>query len=123
MAVSDAILAPRLSQPQRSARVDLFPAVIASHVIVAHPCRVVLATNSTPPFSKRCIVSETFPPNERTRVIREPQRGKYDRETIYKILDEGLVCHVGFTAESQPYAIPTMLPRSLHYVYGQACCD
>ena len=34
--------------------------------------------------------------SERTRVVREPQRGVYDRETIYKILDEGFVCHVGF---------------------------
>jgi nitroimidazol reductase NimA-like FMN-containing flavoprotein (pyridoxamine 5'-phosphate oxidase superfamily) len=33
---------------------------------------------------------------ERTRVRRIPKRGAYDRETIYKILDEGLVCHVGF---------------------------
>ena len=65
----------------------------------------------------RCIVPETFPPNERTRVVREPQRGSYDRETIYKILDEGFVCHVGFTMETQPYVIPTMFARVEDAIY------
>lgn len=60
---------------------------------------------------------ETFPPNERTRVVREPQRGIYDRETIYKILDEGFVCHVGFTLETQPYVIPTMFARVQDAIY------
>jgi nitroimidazol reductase NimA-like FMN-containing flavoprotein (pyridoxamine 5'-phosphate oxidase superfamily) len=65
----------------------------------------------------RCIVPETFPPNERTRVVREPQRGVYDRETIYKILDEGFVCHVGFTVDTQPYVIPTMFARLQDAIY------
>jgi nitroimidazol reductase NimA-like FMN-containing flavoprotein (pyridoxamine 5'-phosphate oxidase superfamily) len=43
--------------------------------------------------------------------VREPQRGAYDRETIYKILDEGLVCHVGFSADAQPFVIPTLYAR------------
>jgi uncharacterized protein len=70
----------------------------------------------------RCIVSETFPPTERTRVVREPHRGTYDRATIYKILDEGLVCHVGFAAEGQPYVIPTMFARvgDAIYFHGSA---
>ena len=41
-----------------------------------------------------CIVTESFTPTERTPVIREPHRGIYEREAIYKILDEGMVCHV-----------------------------
>lgn len=60
---------------------------------------------------------ETFPPNERTRVVREPQRGIYDRETIYEILDAGFVCHVGFTMETQPYVIPTMFARVQDAIY------
>jgi nitroimidazol reductase NimA-like FMN-containing flavoprotein (pyridoxamine 5'-phosphate oxidase superfamily) len=56
-------------------------------------------------------VSEPFTASERTRVVREPQRGVYDRETIYKILDEGLVCHVGFSADAQPFVIPTLYAR------------
>ncbi len=72
---------------------------------------------SAPRFSKRCIVSEAFTPTERTRVAREPQRGVYDRETIYKILDEGLVCHVGFSTDGQPFVIPTLYARIGHAVY------
>jgi nitroimidazol reductase NimA-like FMN-containing flavoprotein (pyridoxamine 5'-phosphate oxidase superfamily) len=47
----------------------------------------------------------------RTTVNRLPQRGFYDRETIYRILDEGLVCHVGFSVDGQPYVIPTAYAR------------
>ncbi len=65
---------------------------------------------------------ETVPPTERTRVVREPHRGVYDRETIYKILDEAFVCHVGFAVEGQPYVIPTMFARvgDAIYFHGSA---
>jgi hypothetical protein len=56
-------------------------------------------------------------PTERTRVVREPQRGVYNRETIYRILDEGLVCHVGFSTDGQPFVIPTLYARIGHAVY------
>jgi len=62
-------------------------------------------------------VPEPFLPTERTRVVREPQRGIYDRETIYKILDEGMVCHVGFSLENQPYVIPTLYARVGEAIY------
>jgi uncharacterized protein len=77
---------------------------------------------SAPRFSQRCTVSESFTPNERTRVVREPQRGVYDRETIYKILDEGMVCHVGFSADGQPFVIPTLYARigDAIYFHGSA---
>jgi nitroimidazol reductase NimA-like FMN-containing flavoprotein (pyridoxamine 5'-phosphate oxidase superfamily) len=70
----------------------------------------------------RCIVPESFTPNERTRVVREPHRGVYDRDAIYKILDEGFVCHVGFTVDGQPYVIPTMFARigDAIYFHGSA---
>src|SRR2546430_11444035 len=75
-----------------------------------------------PRFSTRCIVPETVPPTERTRVVREPQRGVYDRETIYKILDEGFVCHVGFSVDGQPYVIPPLfsLVGDAIYFHGSA---
>ena len=65
---------------------------------------------------------ETFSPTERTRVVREPHRGSFDRETIYKILDEGFVCHLGFTMDGQPYVIPTMFARvgDAIYFHGSA---
>jgi len=46
------------------------------------------------------------PPSPRAQVRRLPDRGAYDRPTIHAILDEGLVCHVGFASEGQPYVIP-----------------
>ena len=60
---------------------------------------------------------EAIPPTERTHVVRESQRGVYDRERIYKILDEGFVCHVGFSVEGQPYVIPTLFARVSDAVY------
>lgn len=47
----------------------------------------------------------------RTRVKRLPKRGAYDRETIYPILDEAFICHVGFAVDDQPYVIPTGFAR------------
>jgi len=67
-------------------------------------------------------VPDNFSPNVRTRVVREPQRGIYDREAINKILDEGFICHVGFTFDGQPYVIPTMFARigDAIYFHGSA---
>jgi len=80
------------------------------------------AINSAPRYSMRCIVPDTLPPTERTRVVREPQRGVYDRESIYKILDEAFVCHVGFSMDGQPYVIPTLFARvgDAIYFHGSA---
>ena len=61
-----------------------------------------------------------FAPTERTQVRRLPKRAVYDREAIYRILDEGLVCHVGFVADGQPVVIPTGYGRDgdTLYVHG-----
>ena len=56
-------------------------------------------------------MSEARVPTQRTRVVREPERGVYDRETAYQILDEGFLCHVGFVADGQPFVIPTSYGR------------
>jgi uncharacterized protein len=65
---------------------------------------------------------DNFSVTERTRVIREPQRGVYDRDAIYKILDEGFICHVGFAIDGQPFVIPTMYARvgDAIYFHGSA---
>ena len=82
------------------------------------------AAGSAPCFygEKRGAVPETVPPTERTRVVRESHRGAYDRESIYKILDEGYVCHVGFAVDVQPYVIPTLFARigDAIYFHGSA---
>ena len=45
------------------------------------------------------------PSHRRTTVKRVPERGVYDRAVIHAILDEGLICHVGFVAEGQPFVV------------------
>lgn len=47
----------------------------------------------------------------RTQVKRVPKRGHYDQDTVYSILDAGLICHVGFAVEGQPFVIPTAYGR------------
>ncbi|MGA8350919.1 MAG: pyridoxamine 5'-phosphate oxidase family protein, partial [Isosphaeraceae bacterium] len=48
---------------------------------------------------------------DRTTLRRLPNRGVYDRASIHSILDEGLICHVGFVVDGQPYVIPTIHAR------------
>lgn len=52
----------------------------------------------------------TFPPTERTR-IRRDDRAHYDREVVYAVFDEALICHVGFVVDGQPYVMPTIHSR------------
>jgi hypothetical protein len=55
-------------------------------------------------------------------VVREPDRGVYDREAAYQILDEGFICHVGFIVDGQPFVIPTSYGRAGDnlYIHGSA---
>jgi uncharacterized protein len=63
-----------------------------------------------------------FTPTKRTKVQRLPDRGKYDRETVFSILDEGFVCHVGFVVDGQPFVIPTNYGRvgETLYLHGSS---
>jgi uncharacterized protein len=65
---------------------------------------------------------ESFASTERTTLKRLPQRGSYDRELVYRILDEGFVCHVGFALDGQPFVIPTAYGRvgNKLYIHGSA---
>lgn len=58
----------------------------------------------------------------RTTVKRRRERATYDRATVEAILDEALVCHLGFTLDDQPYVIPTTYARTgdTLYVHGAA---
>lgn len=59
-------------------------------------------------------------PTERTKVRRLADRGRYDRDTINEILDEGLVCHLGFAVDGRPWVMPTTYARidDRLYVHG-----
>ena len=50
-------------------------------------------------------------PSPRTQVRRLAERGSYDRKLIESILDEALMCHVGFVHEGTPVVIPTIHAR------------
>lgn len=58
-----------------------------------------------------------FTPTKRTRIKRSPTRGHYDRETVHAILDAGLMCHVGYVIDGQPYVTPTAYWREGNRVY------
>jgi nitroimidazol reductase NimA-like FMN-containing flavoprotein (pyridoxamine 5'-phosphate oxidase superfamily) len=62
----------------------------------------------------------TFPQTDRTKLKRLPKRGHFDRDTVYAILDEGFICHVGFVANGQPFVIPTGYARvdDKLYIHG-----
>ncbi len=59
----------------------------------------------------------SFTPTERTRVKRLPDRGKYDRETVYAILDAAVACHVGYNIDGRPYVTPTACWREGDHLY------
>ena len=59
----------------------------------------------------------TFPETDRTKLKRLPKRGHFDRETVYGILDEGFICHVGFAPGGQPVVIPTGYARADDKLY------
>ncbi|HWC76843.1 MAG TPA: pyridoxamine 5'-phosphate oxidase family protein [Blastocatellia bacterium] len=65
---------------------------------------------------------ERFERTERTTLKRLPARGEFDREAVYAILDEALVCHVGFVVDTQPFVIPTAFVRvgDRLFIHGSA---
>jgi hypothetical protein len=60
---------------------------------------------------------DTFSPTPISKVKRHPERGSYDRETVYAILDAGLVCHVGYALGDQPLVTPTIHWRERDRLY------
>lgn len=62
----------------------------------------------------------TIAPTQRTTLIRRPDRGAYDRSTVNAILDEALICHVGFAVDGQPFVLPTTHARvdDRLYIHG-----
>lgn len=61
-----------------------------------------------------------FPQTDKTAITRLPKRGKYDKDTVYAILDEALFCTVAFVRDGQPFQIPTGFCRidDKLYIHG-----
>ena len=64
--------------------------------------------------------NQQLTPTQRTQIKRLPKRANYETQTIYNILDEALICHIGFTINNQPYVIPTTYGRveDKLYIHG-----
>jgi uncharacterized protein len=59
----------------------------------------------------------SYLPTQRTKVRRLSKRAVYDKTLVHEILDEGFLCHLGFTVDGLPYVIPTLYARSGERLY------
>jgi len=62
-------------------------------------------------------MADPFTPTARTRLTRRPQRGHYDRETVYAVLDSAIVGHLGYVIGGQPRVTPTAYWREADALY------
>jgi nitroimidazol reductase NimA-like FMN-containing flavoprotein (pyridoxamine 5'-phosphate oxidase superfamily) len=60
---------------------------------------------------------DSYPVTARTRVRRKPERGHHDKATVNAILDAGLLAHVGYVIDGQPFVTPTAYWRAGEHVY------
>ncbi len=60
---------------------------------------------------------EQFSIDERNKVRRVPQRGQYDKASVFSILDAGFLCHVSFAVDGQPFNIPMAYGRKGDVLY------
>ncbi len=61
--------------------------------------------------------ADSFPVTSVNRVKRAPTRGRYDKETVYAILDAALVCHIAYVIDGRPYCTPTSFWREGDHLY------
>ena len=66
------------------------------------------------------MADDKFPITERNRVRRTPDRGRFDRATVYDILDSAMVAHIAYTIGGQPYCTPTGFWRGMTGCTGTA---
>jgi len=62
-------------------------------------------------------VTDAYPQTPRTTPTRNAQRVSYDRETVHAVLDEALVCHVGFVDQGRPVVLPHLHARLEEVLY------
>lgn len=63
---------------------------------------------------------EKFEKSDKTEITRLPKRGVYEKDVIYSILDEALVCTVAYVNDVNPFQIPTGFCRigDKLYIHG-----
>lgn len=65
-------------------------------------------------------VGPAYPPTPRTVPTRYRERVRYDRATVHGILDEALICHVGYLDAGHAVVLPTTHARlgEILYLHG-----
>ena len=58
-----------------------------------------------------------YTPTPRSRVRRHPERARYDRDTVFAILDSALLCYIGYVIDGLPYVTPTLFWREGERLY------
>jgi nitroimidazol reductase NimA-like FMN-containing flavoprotein (pyridoxamine 5'-phosphate oxidase superfamily) len=58
-----------------------------------------------------------FAINEVNKVRRAPARGRYDRKTVYEILDAAMICHIAYVIDGRPFCTPTGFWREGDHLY------
>ncbi len=61
--------------------------------------------------------ADSFAKTDINRVKRAPDRGRYDKKTVYEILDAALVCHIAYVIDGRPYCTPTSFWREGDHLY------
>jgi uncharacterized protein len=62
-------------------------------------------------------LADAFPVSARNKVKRAHERGSYDKAAVFAILDAGLLCHVSYVIDGQPYCTPTLFWREDDVLY------
>ncbi|WP_174549766.1 pyridoxamine 5'-phosphate oxidase family protein [Mycolicibacter heraklionensis] len=53
----------------------------------------------------------SYAPTPQTTPTRYRERARYDRDTVHRILDEALICHLGYARDGHPVVLPTTHAR------------
>jgi uncharacterized protein len=62
-------------------------------------------------------VTASFPVSERNKVRRLHERGRYDKDGVYAVLDAAMLCHIAYVIDGQPYCTPTAFWREGDHLY------
>jgi hypothetical protein len=62
-------------------------------------------------------MDRSFKPTQKTRIRRLPKRAHYDKASVHAVLDAGVLCHVGYVIDGQPYVTPTLYWRADDRLY------
>ena len=59
----------------------------------------------------------SFTPTDRSKVKRLHERGKYDEAAVFAVLDAGMLAHIAYVIDGQPYVTPTAYWREGRRLY------